>query len=103
MVGALKIIVRACPDLACCVNPEQRLTLFVSVGLESSIQPDPGFYLLEMQIEPEGWLAGLHHPCLPEETTGDTQDRGIGKVDYPSYRESSNLPHMTSTGGPPSS
>jgi hypothetical protein len=34
------------------------LTLFVSVGLECSIQPDPGFYLFKMQIESEGWLAG---------------------------------------------
>lgn len=36
VVGALKIIVRACPDLVCCVNPEQRMALFVSVGLEYS-------------------------------------------------------------------
>jgi hypothetical protein len=36
VVGALKIVVRACPDLVCCVNPEQRFTLFVSVGLEYS-------------------------------------------------------------------
>lgn len=65
VVGALKIIVRACPDVACCVNPKQRWILFVSVGLESSIQPDPGFYLLEIQIEPEGWLAGLLAPSMP--------------------------------------
>ena len=36
VVGALKIVVRACPDLVCCVNPEQRMALFVSVGLEYS-------------------------------------------------------------------